>query len=113
VTWRYDGRQPPLRVFTLLHGPRPALVNPGEPGGIDVTPWADRIQMVDATYVGRWELPVLGEVTAPTAVADSSDGYVGLRPRDGGRHTRRAAAAVSLLQALIGTATCSPSSTEP
>ena len=66
----------PLRVFTLLHDARPVLLNLGEPGGIDLTPWADRVQMIDATYGGRWELPVLGAVTAPTAVLIRPDGYV-------------------------------------
>jgi 3-(3-hydroxy-phenyl)propionate hydroxylase len=32
--------------------------------------------MIDATYAGRWELPVLGAVTAPTAVLIRPDGYV-------------------------------------
>jgi len=50
----------PLRVFTLLHDARPALLNFGEPGGFDMTPWADRIQLIDAKYVGTRELPVLG-----------------------------------------------------
>jgi hypothetical protein len=66
----------PLRVFTLLHNARPVLVNFGDPGGLDITPWADRVQLTDAQYVGRWELPVLGEVTAPTAVVIRPDGYV-------------------------------------
>ena len=66
----------PLRVFELLHGARPVLLNLGEPGGFDITPWADRVQLVDAEYVGEWELPVLGAVTAPTAVAIRPDGYV-------------------------------------
>ena len=47
----------PLRVFTLLHHARPALLNLGEPGGLDITPWADRVQLVDAEYAGTWELP--------------------------------------------------------
>ena len=38
----------PLRVFTLLHDARPVLLNFGEPGGFDITPWADRVQSVDA-----------------------------------------------------------------
>jgi hypothetical protein len=67
----------PLRVFTLLHDARPVLLNLGEPGGFDVTPWADRVQLIDAEYVGTWELPVLGAVTAPTAVLIRPDGYVG------------------------------------
>jgi 2-polyprenyl-6-methoxyphenol hydroxylase-like FAD-dependent oxidoreductase len=66
----------PLRVFTLLHDARPVLLNLGEPGGFDITPWADRVQSIDAKYVGTWELPVLGTVTAPTAVLIRPDGYV-------------------------------------
>ncbi|MBJ7600349.1 MAG: FAD-dependent monooxygenase [Candidatus Dormibacteraeota bacterium] len=66
----------PLRVFTLLHNARPVLLNLGEPGGFDITPWADRVQLVDATYDGVWELPVLGAVTAPSAVLIRPDGYV-------------------------------------
>jgi 2-polyprenyl-6-methoxyphenol hydroxylase-like FAD-dependent oxidoreductase len=66
----------PLRVFTLLHDARPLLLNFGEPGGFDITPWADRVQSIDAKYVGAWELPVIGAVTAPTAVLIRPDGYV-------------------------------------
>ena len=66
----------PLRVFTLLHDARPVLLNLGEPGGIDITPRADRVQLVDAKYVGTWELPALGEVATPTAVLIRPDGYV-------------------------------------
>jgi hypothetical protein len=65
-----------LRIFTLLHDARPVLLNFGEPGSFDITPWADRVQLVDAKYVGTWELPVLGPVTAPTAVLIRPDGYV-------------------------------------
>ena len=66
-----------LRVFTLLHEARPVLLNFGEPGGFDMAPWGDRVQMIDAEYVGAWELPVLGEIAAPTAVLVRPDGYVG------------------------------------
>jgi 2-polyprenyl-6-methoxyphenol hydroxylase-like FAD-dependent oxidoreductase len=66
----------PLRVFTLLHEARPVLLNFGEPGAVDLTPWADRVQSIDANYVGRWELPALGAVPAPTAVLIRPDGYV-------------------------------------
>jgi 3-(3-hydroxy-phenyl)propionate hydroxylase len=65
-----------LRVFTLLHEARPVLLDLGEPGGFDITPWADRVQLNDAKYVGTWELPALGAVTAPTAVLIRPDGYV-------------------------------------
>jgi 2-polyprenyl-6-methoxyphenol hydroxylase-like FAD-dependent oxidoreductase len=79
----------PLRVFTLLHAARPVLLHLGEPGSVDLTPcsrsatddspshrWADRVQVIDATYGGPWELPVLGAVTAPTAVLIRPDGHV-------------------------------------
>jgi 2-polyprenyl-6-methoxyphenol hydroxylase-like FAD-dependent oxidoreductase len=66
----------PLRVFALLHDARPVLLNLGEPGGLDIAPWADRVQLIDATYVGTWELPALGAVTAPTAVLIRPDGHV-------------------------------------
>jgi 3-(3-hydroxy-phenyl)propionate hydroxylase len=66
----------PLRVFSLLHGARPALLNLAEPGGIDITGWADRVQLIDAEHLGIWELPVLGEVPAPAAMLIRPDGYV-------------------------------------
>ncbi|MBF6558289.1 MAG: FAD-dependent monooxygenase [Acidimicrobiales bacterium] len=65
----------PLRVFTLLHDAKPVLLNLGEPGSFDITPWGDRVQLVDATYTGQWELPVLGAVTAPIAALIRPDGY--------------------------------------
>jgi 2-polyprenyl-6-methoxyphenol hydroxylase-like FAD-dependent oxidoreductase len=68
--------QGPRRVFTLLHEAQPVLLNLGEPGGFDITPWADRVQLVDADHAGSWELPVLGEVTPPTAVLIRPDGHV-------------------------------------
>jgi 2-polyprenyl-6-methoxyphenol hydroxylase-like FAD-dependent oxidoreductase len=65
-----------LRVFELLHEARPVLLDLGEPGGLDVAPWADRVRLIDASYDGEWELPVLGEVDAPAAVLVRPDGYV-------------------------------------
>ena len=66
----------PLRLFVLLHDARPLLLNLGEPGRIDITPWADRVRRVDADYAGTWDLPVVGPVTAPTAVLIRPDGHV-------------------------------------
>lgn len=66
----------PLRTFTLLHDARPVLLNLGERGTLDVTPWADRVQRVDAEYQGVWELPAIGTVAAPAAVLIRPDGYV-------------------------------------
>jgi 2-polyprenyl-6-methoxyphenol hydroxylase-like FAD-dependent oxidoreductase len=71
-----DTAKGPVRVFTLLHDARPVLLNFGEPGGFDITPWADRVQLVDAAYAGTWELPAIGAVTAPAAVLIRPDGYV-------------------------------------
>ena len=64
------------RVFSLLHQARPVLFNLGEPGAVDITPWAGRVERVDARYAGAWELPVLGAVAAPAAVLIRPDGHV-------------------------------------
>jgi FAD binding domain len=66
----------PLRVFSPLHDARPVLLNLGGPGSVDITPWADRVRLIDAVYSGPWELPVLGEVAAPAAMLIRPDGYV-------------------------------------
>jgi len=66
----------PRRVFTLLHDARPVLLNFGEPGGVAVTLWRDRVHVIDAEYAGTWELPAIGAVAAPTAVLIRPDGYV-------------------------------------
>ncbi|MBX5194618.1 hypothetical protein HJB82_04625 [Rhizobium sp. NZLR10] len=66
----------PLRVYTLLQNARPMLVNLGTPGSLDITPWSDRVQLVDAGCDGAWELPGLGAVSAPTAILIRPDGYV-------------------------------------
>jgi hypothetical protein len=85
-----DTASGPRRVFTLLHAARPVLLNLGEPSGFDSTPdstpWADRVQVIDAKYVGTWELPVLGAVTAPTAVVIRPDGYVAWVGEGDGTH---------------------------
>jgi hypothetical protein len=65
-----------VRVFTLLHDARPVLLNLGEIGGLDITPWAERVQLIDARYDGAWELPAIGAVAAPTAALIRPDGYV-------------------------------------
>ncbi len=65
----------PLRVFSLLHSARPVLLNLREPGAFDIAAW-DRVQLIDAKYVGAWELPAIGAVTAPDAALIRPDGYV-------------------------------------
>ncbi len=66
----------PLRVFTLLHDARPLVLNLGDPGSLDIGPWRDRVKLIEASYAGEWELPVLGVVSAPSAIAVRPDGYV-------------------------------------
>ena len=65
-----------VRVFSLLHRARPVLVNLGEPGSITIGGWHDRVRLVEASYARPWELPVLGEVPAPSAALVRPDGYV-------------------------------------
>ncbi len=64
------------RVFTLLHDARPVLLNLAEPGGFGLAGWADRVRIVDAEHDGVWELPVIGEISAPPAVLIRPDGHV-------------------------------------
>jgi 3-(3-hydroxy-phenyl)propionate hydroxylase len=52
------------------------LLNLGQPRVLDITPWTDRVQLIDAEYGGPWELPVLGSVSVPVAVVIRPDGYV-------------------------------------
>jgi 3-(3-hydroxy-phenyl)propionate hydroxylase len=66
----------PRRVFELLHDARPVLLNLGAPDSIDITPWADRVQHIDAGHTGAWELPVIGTVRPPMAVLVRPDGHV-------------------------------------
>jgi 2-polyprenyl-6-methoxyphenol hydroxylase-like FAD-dependent oxidoreductase len=66
----------PVRVFALLHAARPLLLNFGAAGRFDISVWAGRVELIDATYDGVWALPALGEVAAPTAVLVRPDGYV-------------------------------------
>lgn len=49
-----------LRVFTLLHAARPVLLAFNARNAFDIRPWADRVRLIDATYAGAWELPVIG-----------------------------------------------------
>ena len=85
-----DTANGPTRVFTLLHDAKPVLLNLAEPASIEVTPWAERVHLVDARFTGTWHLPLLGEVTPPTAVLDPPGwacrlGGTGNRSRADGR----------------------------
>jgi hypothetical protein len=65
----------PTRVFALLHGARPVLLDLSGTTTFDITPWADRVRRVEARYGGPWELPVLGVIPAPAAVLIRPDGH--------------------------------------
>ncbi|MBR1174343.1 FAD-dependent monooxygenase [Bradyrhizobium sp. KB893862 SZCCT0404] len=69
-----EGR--PQRLFALLHRARGLLLTFGKLDVIDITPWADRVDLVDAAYEGAWELPLVGQVAAPKAVLVRPDGHV-------------------------------------
>lgn len=66
----------PGRVFDFLSKAEPVLLDFGLTDGVDITLWADRVRVVEAENRGSWEIPVVGEVTAPTAVLIRPDGYV-------------------------------------
>ena len=66
----------PRRVYELLHDARPLLLDLDASGGLDLGQAGGRVRHVEATYDATWELPVVGAVTAPTAVLVRPDGHV-------------------------------------
>jgi 2-polyprenyl-6-methoxyphenol hydroxylase-like FAD-dependent oxidoreductase len=66
----------PVRVFDLLREARPLLLNLGTPGAFNESPWLNQVRRVDASYDEAWLLPVVGEITAPSAVLIRPDGHV-------------------------------------
>jgi 2-polyprenyl-6-methoxyphenol hydroxylase-like FAD-dependent oxidoreductase len=64
------------RVFNLLHEAQPILLDFGDSGTLDITPWTERVRRIAARYTGAWELPVLGAVAVPRAVLVRPDGHV-------------------------------------
>lgn len=63
-------------IYALLRNARPVLLNLGDssPGRSDS--WPDRVQYVEGKREGEWELPILGEVPAPSALLIRPDGHV-------------------------------------
>ncbi|MEQ1769475.1 MAG: FAD-dependent monooxygenase [Devosia sp.] len=61
------------RLYALMHGARPILLDLGTPNRPTVPPG---IEVFSATVQGRWELPVVGPVEPPKAVLIRPDGYV-------------------------------------
>jgi 3-(3-hydroxy-phenyl)propionate hydroxylase len=71
----------PVLVFTLLYDARPVLLNIGEPGGVDITPWADRVRSINAKYAGSWEVPVIVVVSWSHRRVDSARRICGVGGR--------------------------------
>ena len=78
-------RMPDLDLVTATArcGSSPCCTMPGRCSSTSVSPAASTsrhgrigFRLIDAKYVGTWELPVLGAVTAPAAVLIRPDGYV-------------------------------------
>lgn len=65
----------PTRVHALLREARPVLLRLGGPQ-LDALARRDRVVHVDATALGAWRLPVVGEVRPPTALLVRPDGHV-------------------------------------
>ena len=65
----------PVRVFTLLHDARPVLLDL-ESAHLSLGSRAGRVRLVEASYDGAWDLPVVGAVDAPAAVLVRPDGHV-------------------------------------
>ncbi|MDA9524681.1 hypothetical protein XI06_31420 [Bradyrhizobium sp. CCBAU 11434] len=72
LTLTVAGRR--MQLFTLLHDARGVLLD--FCGGLDISPWADRVIHIGATYDGAWELPSIGAIAAPGAVLVRPDGHV-------------------------------------
>ena len=67
----------PRRVFSFLNRARPVLLNLGEVYDCDISPWVDRVEIVNARYAGTLELQSLGMIRCPSALLVRPDGYVG------------------------------------
>ena len=65
-------REQPVRRGDILI----ALGNDRKQDGWRLPKVGDRVRRIAARYVGPWELPVLGAVSAPSAVLIRPDGYV-------------------------------------
>ena len=64
------------RVYDLLREARPVLLHLSDTPAPDIGPWAGRVQLVQGTFTGSWELPVVGPVPAPATVLVRPDGHV-------------------------------------
>jgi aromatic ring hydroxylase-like protein len=66
----------PTRLFNLLHQARPVLLNLDQTRPVAGIRQDGRVRLVDATFDGVCELPVIGVVPTPSAVLIRPDGHV-------------------------------------
>ncbi|MEP4651861.1 MAG: FAD-dependent monooxygenase, partial [Ilumatobacter sp.] len=66
----------PSRIYEHLHRAEPLLLDLDPGSDLDTSRWRERVRHIDATCTGTWELPVLGEVPAPSALLIRPDGHV-------------------------------------
>ncbi len=71
-----DTANGPTRVFTLLHDAKPVLLNFAEPTASRSRPGPGGCSWSMPDSPARGRLPLVGEVTPPTAVLIRPDGYV-------------------------------------
>lgn len=72
------------RASALLHDARPVLLNLSRPDVLDGSVWAGSVRLVKALYDGLWELPVIGEMPAPSAGLIRPDGHIAWAARPDG-----------------------------
>ena len=71
------------RLFQLLHQARPVLLNLATTGRFAGLADYHRLSVIDASYTGPWQLPVIGHVAEPHAVLIRPDGHVAWVDTDG------------------------------
>ncbi len=64
------------RVYELLRTARPVLLDFEQRGSCGLSPWRDRVHVIEASCAGPWHLPAIGEIHAPPAALIRPDGYV-------------------------------------
>lgn len=64
------------RVFELMRSGRGLLLSSCRQDEFALEPWSGRIQVVNVALSGKWELPVIGEVSAPEALLVRPDGFI-------------------------------------
>src|SRR5690606_22134232 len=69
-----DGQK--RRVYSYMHDAKALLLNLGTDSSFDISPWSDRVKLVNAHYSGKLILPVLGEVETPSCILIRPDGHI-------------------------------------